>query len=165
MRRLRKFSLLPLFILLSLPSQAATTGQPSAEQAAGVKIVRILEGHKKNEDFDRISEFFSGKENTGGVTILRSQPSLREGYYFTIRLDSETPVTKATIELLIYNTVSETPHRHTFETTLSKGSQLIEIGLTGNDWPFPKTTHPSAWKITLLDAAQTPLATRQSYLW
>jgi hypothetical protein len=149
-------------LLFPAPFFAAT---PAPEQVSGVEIVRLLEGRKSAEDFDRISEFFTGNENTGGVQILRSQPSVRDGYYFTLRLKCENPVTKAVVEALVYNTVSETPVRHVFEISLRKGSQVVEVGLTGADWPFPKRTHPPAWKLTLRDAADKVLAERKSFLW
>jgi len=142
---------------------ALTLGASSA-QAGGVEIVRLLPEYMPAASFKRVSEYFDGKENTRGATILRTQPDSRDGFYFNLRAKTDTAIELAWIELQIITPASTDTRVESFAISLAKGSQLIRFGLTGKDWPGAKA-RPVAWKIRLLAANGAELATEQSFLW
>jgi hypothetical protein len=132
--------------------------------AARVEIVRLLPEYRTAESFMRVSEFFNGKENTRGATIVRSQPASRDGFYFTLRTKSDTAFGNAWIELQIITPTSAEPRTESFAISLPAGSHLTRFGLTGTDWPDAKA-RPVAWKIRLLGPDGAELATEQSFVW
>jgi hypothetical protein len=147
-----------------LASLLALTLGSTAALASDVKIVRLLPEYQSAAAFTRVSEYFTGKENTRGATILRTQPTSRDGFYFTLRTHTEAPVELAWIELQIITPASPEARTDSFAISLPRGSHLIRFGLTGTDWPGPKAL-PVAWKLRLLSAGGAELATDQSYLW
>lgn len=132
--------------------------------AAEVRIVRVFTGWREAAAFKRISEYFTGRENTGGEVVLRTHPAERGGYYFLVRADNTGAPRDARFQLEVITPGATQPHRFTFPATLPTGSQVYQLGLTGPDWPA-KTVSPMAWKLVLLDAEGQPLATETSYLW
>lgn len=132
--------------------------------ASNLKVVRILPEYMPAESFARISEFFDGKENTRGATILRTQTTARDGFYFNLRTETDSPIELAWIVLEIITPASAEPRVESFAVSIPKGSQLIRLGLTGKDWPNPKD-RPAAWKIQVRDVNGAELAYEQSYLW
>ncbi len=142
---------------------ALTLGSTSA-LAAGVKVVRLLPEYMPAESFVRVSEYFNGKENTSGATVVRTQPASREGFYFNLRTKSDTAFPQAWIELQVITPTSAEPRTESFAISLPTGSHLTRFGLTGTDWPDAKA-RPVAWKIRLLGPDGAELATEQSFLW
>jgi hypothetical protein len=135
--------------------------------AADLTTVRIWPGYRTADSFQRMSEFFSGEENTSGQTILRSQPSVRDGFYFLTRLKNTGPANdNVRVELSVITPTSAEPKRITsFATTaVPTGSHVFQIGLTGTDWPDATVT-PVAWQLRLLTADGQELLRDQSFLW
>lgn len=145
-----------LLLALSLCSTSALAG--------GVEVVRLLPQYMPASEFDRVSEYFTNKENTRGATILRTQPASREGFYFNLRAKTDTAIEVAWVELQIITPASTEVRTESFAVSLPKGSHYIQLGLTGKDWPGPKA-RPVAWKLRLLGADGAELATQQSFLW
>ncbi len=152
---------LPMRLLASL--LALTLGSTSA-LAGGVEVVRLLPEYLPAASFVRVSEYFNGKENTRGATIVRTQPASRDGFYFTLRTKSAAAIELAWVELQIIIPTSPEPRTESFAISLPRGSHLIRFGFTGTDWPDPKA-RPVAWKLRLLGADGAELAIQQSYLW
>jgi hypothetical protein len=138
---------------------ALTLGSTSA-LASGVEIVRLLPEYIPV----RVSEYFNGKENTRGATIVRTQPASREGFYFNLRTKTETAIELAWIELQFISPASPEPRTESFAISLPRGSHLTRFGLTGKDWPDAKA-RPVAWKLRLLGKDGAELASEQSFLW
>ena len=148
---------------------------PSAKNktaGSAVTITRVWPDYRAAESFDRISEYFTGDENTGGQIVLRTHPEARAGYYFFTRLKVETPAAAAIADAQVEISVimPDAPVVKTFllraHGVLREGVNLLNPGLTGADWPWTDTkTHPVAWRVRLLDADGAELATTQSYLW
>jgi hypothetical protein len=137
---------------------AATTGQ------SDVRIVRVFTGWRDAASFKRISEYFTGRENTGGEVLIRSQPQERSGYYFLVRTaNSGAPFTGRFAFTVV---LPGKPDAHTFAFTadVPTGQTVFNFGLTGADWPGSTTTS-SAWKLELRDATGTAVAIEKSYLW
>lgn len=148
---------------LLAPLIALTLGSTTV-LAGGVEVVRLLPEYMPAESFMRVSEYFNGKENTRGATIVRTQPASREGFYFNLRTKTDTAIEIAWVELQVISPVANEPRTESFAVSLPRGSHLIRFGLTGSDWPGPKA-RPVAWKLRLLGADGAELASEQSYLW
>jgi hypothetical protein len=137
----------------------------ASARAADMSFVRVWPGYRTAESFERISEYLTGQENTGGETILRSQPGRREGFYFLARLkNAGDAIAGATVELSVITPASATPRTLKFTADLPAGQHVFECGLTGADWPDAKA-HPVAWKIVVRTPGGAELASRQSFLW
>jgi len=155
MRRLLLAALLALAPALPLPASAP---------AGGVRLVRVWPEWHAAESFARLSEYFGGGENTGGRTVLRSQPKERAGYYFLVRTETAAAVVGARIELQVLLPGATEPKSFSFTADLAAGTHVTLAGLTGADWPSEKTT-PAAWHLAVLAADGKVLAEEKSFLW
>ncbi|HXA80378.1 MAG TPA: hypothetical protein VNV14_03835 [Opitutaceae bacterium] len=137
----------------------------ASARAADVAFVRVWPGYRTAESFDRISEYLDGQENTGGQTVLRSQPAQHDGFYFLVRLkNAGDAIAGASVELSVITPASATPRTLTFAADLPAGQHVFQCGLTGADWP-DAAAHPVAWKIVIRAPGGTELASTQSFLW
>lgn len=132
--------------------------------AAEVRVVRVFTGWRDAASFKRISEYFTGRENTGGQIVLRTQPAARGGYYFLVRTDNDGPARDIRFRLEVVTPGATQPRNFEFATHLPAGNAVYQLGLTGADWAA-STISPMAWKLELVDAAGQTLATEKSYLW
>jgi hypothetical protein len=152
----RLVRLLPALLLLALPAAA-----PAAE----LEFVRVTTGWRDAASFQRISEFLHGRENTGGMVILRSQPGERAGLYWLVRLKNRgTPIAGARFELQVITPAAPEPQTFIFSADVPAGSPVYELGLTGADWPDAKV-RPAAWRLRLLAADGRTLIGEKSFLW
>jgi len=135
-----------------------------AASAADVTIIPLSTGWREAASFKRISEYFSGKENTGGQLILRTHPDQRSGYYFLLRINHTGAASNTQAVLQVITPDTATPRIFKFPTSLTDGKTLLNLGLTGADWPDLKI-NPVAWRLELLDAEGKLLAAQNSYLW
>ena len=137
----------------------------SSLAAAPLPVGRVWPEYRTAASFVRIREYFTGEENPGRETILRSQLAARAGYYFLVRLDNpEAPIAGAVFELKVILPTSATPKIFIFKTEIPTRSHAFEVGLTGDDWPSAKT-NPVAWLLTVRGPDGTELAHQQSFLW
>lgn len=143
-----------IFLLLGL-------GVASATELA---ITRVYSGWRDAASFKRISEYFDGKENTGGEPVLRTHPDQRAGYYFLVRVSNSGAPRKVTARLEVITDATAKPVEFSFSPELGTGNTVVRLGLTGPDWPNA-TTNPVAWKLDLTDADGKLLAVEKSYLW
>ncbi len=132
--------------------------------ASEVTIAHIFTGWRDAASFKRISEYFDGKENTGGEIILRTHPDQRAGYYFLIRATNSGSLKSIKASLDVITAANAKPLSYAFSPELKSGDTMFQLGLTGADWPDPKL-NPVAWKLELLDADGHVLVTEKSYLW
>jgi hypothetical protein len=137
----------------------------ASAHAASMSVVRVWPGYRTAESFERISEYLTGRENTGGQTVLRTQPAQHAGFYFLVRLKNPSAaVPGAVFELSVITPTSATPRVLTFATDLPAGERVFDCGLTGADWP-DATAHPVAWKLVIRAPGGAELASTQSFLW
>jgi hypothetical protein len=154
---IRVFVRCALLLFAGLPSVAlAKEGELS--------LVRIHPGWRDAASFKRISEYFDGKENTGGELVLRTHPEQRGGYYFLVRAANPGKPRAVTARLQVITETEAKPREFTFAPALKTGDTVFHLGLTGPDWPEAAAT-PVAWKLDLTDADGKVLATAKSYLW
>jgi hypothetical protein len=160
MRKISTGRFLAALAVLTLSSLA-----PSAGAADGaIHLVRTYTGWRDAASFKRISEYFTGKENTGGEIIVRTHPERRDGYYFLVRAVNEGASVAARIVIRVITPNSAVPRTFTFNTPLPGGTSLVDVGITGEDWPAQKI-NAVAWQLEMLDETGRVLATEKSYLW
>lgn len=146
-------------------SLLAVVGSVTLASATPLTVVRVWPAYHTAASFDRISEYFTGEENPGYQTILRSQPAARAGYYFLVRLDNASAtVPSAVFELRVISPASPEPQVFTFKADVPAGSHAFSLGLTGSDWPGSKAS-AVAWLLTVRSPDGTELLRRQSFLW
>jgi hypothetical protein len=151
--RLSSFGLLLLLFL------------PASVRAAGPEIVRVFTGWRDAASFQRVTEYLDGKENTGGIIVLRTQPGARAGFYWLVRLkNDDAPLAGAKFELQVVTPTSPEAKTFTFPADVPVGSPLYQLGLTGADWPDAKA-RPAAWQLRLLAADGKTLIAKESFLW
>ncbi len=131
---------------------------------AELTVVRVFTGWRTAASFKRISEYFDGRENTGGVTVLRTHPDQRAGYYFLVRTSNPGPAHSVQAHLEVITAATAEPVVHNFSANLKPGETVLDLGLTGPDWPDARTS-PVAWKLELTAPDGRVLATEKSYLW
>jgi hypothetical protein len=130
-----------------------------------VEFVRVWPGWEDADSFRRISEYFTKVENTSGMIVLRTQPAVRSGYYFLVRVKHpQVALSGAQFVLQYIAPNSQEPQKKTFKIDVPQGEQVFDLGLTGGDWPG-QHGHLIAWKLDLLSADGITLATAQSFLW
>ncbi len=144
-----------LFIFTALVASAT---------ASEVTIARVFSGWRDAESFKRISEYFTGKENTGGDNVLRTHPDHRAGFYFLVRATNPGAPASIKISVDVITPTDNKPKTYSFSADLKTGANVLNIGLTANDWPDAKA-NPVAWKIELIAADGHVLTGEKSYLW
>ncbi len=132
--------------------------------AADLRIVRVFTGWRDAGSFKRISEYFTGVENTGGQIVVRTRPGQRAGYYFLVRTENAGPAVdvKAVVEIVLPG--SQRTRSFTFPISLTPGKAVYNLGLTGEDRPDAEAD-VVAWKLTVISGTDETLATEKSYLW
>ena len=140
-------------------------GSAGCLRAAEVEFVRVWPDWREAKSFERISEFFTGRENPGSQVICRTHPDSRAGFYFLTRLNhTGAAATSAKIVLSVIKPDSPKTLAYTFPVTLPTGETVFNLGLTGADWPGLKT-HPVAWKIEVVATDGRVLGAKKSFLW
>ncbi len=158
---------LAMLAACSSPPKSATSNPPGIS-SDGVAITHVDQRFIDDLEFRRISEYFTGNENTSGRIIERSDPQQRAGYYFILSLEFHPRTTlptgtQADLDYIRKNH-AEPLHQHfTFSADTGTWNEIL-LGLTGSAWP-DKDEAVVAWKITLKNAAGNVLADRQSFLW
>ena len=132
--------------------------------AADLRIVRVFSGWREAGSFKRISEYFTGRENTGGEVVLRTRPEQRGGYYFLVRTRNAGAAFEGSLDFQVVLPNSPQPRVFKFRATVPAGDAVFNLGITGTDWPG-RDTDAVAWKLDLRNSAGESLATEKSYLW
>jgi len=133
--------------------------------ASALEIVHVWPGFRTAESFESIGEYFGDPEHRGGRLLLRSQSAERNGFYFLTRLKSPEAIASAEIRLEVILPGSPTPKVHLFSTALPAGASVLQVGVTGADWPDAKV-RPLAWRLQVVErTTRRTLAETQSFLW
>ncbi|MFI5356659.1 MAG: hypothetical protein ACHQ4G_04925 [Opitutales bacterium] len=146
--------LIALLLLLAAPALAQDVG-----------FVRVWPGWRDANSFVHIAEYFGGREDTRGQTMLRTQPADRTGFYFLARTrntGAAQPGAKFVLDIITPD--SPHPKTYTFSTSLPSGEHVFNVGLTGNDWAGAKIK-PVAWRLRLLAGDGRELTEYRSFLW
>lgn len=153
------------FLLLSAVSAAANLPSVASAKEGDPAIVRTITGWRDGASFKRISEYFDGRENTGGATIVRTHPEQRTGYYFLLRVANPGAPLKVQFQLQLIGQGAPAPRTTSFPAEVGSGSGVFHLGLTGPEWQDPKS-QPIAWQLLVIATDDgRVLASEKSYLW
>jgi hypothetical protein len=133
--------------LLSLLLVCACSTGAVLSRAAETEFLRVWPGWRQAEAFDRIGEYFGGREDHGRQVVLRTRATERAGYYFLTRIKSAAAVPEARFELHVIRPHAPEPVLYTF---VAPGGEAV---------------HPVAWKISVRDGTGRVLAEHKSFLW
>lgn len=149
-----------------LPRSVATLLLLSAPAllCGATEIVRVWPAYRDDASFRRISEYLNGQENTGAEIVLRTQDEPRDGYYFVTRVKTDAAAAGANLVLEVVLPGDPAVHTYTFAADLPAGEKVVNLGLTGSDWPGKKI-RPAAWRLTARAADGAVLAEKASFLW
>ena len=156
-----------LLLLLAFGMSACSTTTPRSAALSSVEIKEVKPRYMEAADFVRVREYYSGQEVTGRRMILRSDPDVRDGFYFTLVLDE--PIRKlprgTVIEAEVYTPFGrEAITRSAFLPRERPRTTEIFFGLTGEDWPEAGGM-PAAWRFSVKDPRGRVLGTYESFLW
>ena len=155
-------------IALAVPSdvsaEASAKAEALAKEGADLTITRTFTGWRDAASFKRISEYFSGQENLGVQTMLRTHPEQRTGYYFLVRLANPGAAQKVRFQLQLFEQGASASRTVDFPAELKSGSGVFQLGLTGPEWQDAKS-QPVAWHLQILADDGRVLASEKSYLW
>lgn len=133
--------------------------------AKAIEIENVKLRMIEAEQFIRISEYFTGKENTGKRVILRSDPDHRGGLYFVVRFSESVQSLPENIKLSVEFYLTGSVHLNHFDFDLPsplKNTRRIFVGIT--DPSVDSKRFPIAWKIRVYLTGET-YCERKSYLW
>jgi hypothetical protein len=135
-----------LLITICLPLSGISSRQT-------IEFSRIRPEYRETNTFKRISEYFTGDENTSKRTVFRTQDGVRDGFYFSFRIEVEKGglVPAGTVALLVFTPGTYEPTEYVFDLE-AQSRRWIEviIGLTGTDWKDPEAK-PVAWRLEFRD--------------
>jgi len=138
---------------------------PVVSRGAEVEFVRVWPSWREAKSFERIPEFFTGREYTGSQIIVRSHAETRDGFYFLARVKNPAnAVPGAKFSLQVIAPHDPLPKTYSFPAALPAGTSVFNLGLTGIDWADRKNP-PVAWKLELLREDGQVIATAKSFLW
>ena len=137
--------------------------------SASCFATEIQEAHMQRheaKDFQRLSEFFTGKEYSDNRLILRTTNDERDGVYVDIALDcdaSELPSGSVAILDVVFEN-NRNSQSFTFPITETPmNTSRIMFGITGKEWKEqPKVI---AWKLEIHDSSGNLLCDYKSFLW
>lgn len=157
-----------LVLLTGLLAACGTTSRP--REVTAIEILDILPRQMKTQQFQRIREYRTGSEHTGKRIILRTDPKQRDGFYFTLLLDTKLRrLPQGTVVVgEFYSKASVEKQTHTFTLPADRpDTKAILVGLTGDAWPFTEAEDivPAAWRFQLIGPDEQSFGQKQSYLW
>lgn len=124
---------------------------------------------KSEDDFKRISEYFTDEENPGSNVTVRSDPACRDGLYMILNLEAGAAVPAGSVAELRYFHPKKSGIRicrWTLPEFNAAPHRELRLGLTGADWEKNLSgKRPSAWQLTLVAPDGKLLLRRDSYLW
>lgn len=144
---------------------------PYHEEDAGTSLgIRYASFYWKTEDdFKRISEYFTDKENPGANVTVRSDTESRDGLYMILNLESGVVVPAGSVAELRYFHPRKSGIQHcrwTLPEFNAAPNRELRLGLTGDDWGENLSKkRPPAWQLTVSAPDGTLLLRRDSYLW
>ena len=133
--------------------------------AADVEFLRVWPSWRDADAFDRIAEYFGGRENFGRQVVLRTQQDARAGYYFLVRVKNASALASAKFEVRVIRPDHPEPKIYLFDAAVPAKETVFQFGLTGSDWPGGEEANPVAWKVALLAPGGQVLAEHKSFLW
>lgn len=152
------------------PAAQQPVQSDSPEGAAlGLTLSHPKWEYKDAAFFKRISEYFTGNENTGYRLVLRTDPRHRGGLYFQVLLSHPVGQLPEGAYIQVRFIEPDTLYRITQYFILPQKADNADktqlwIGFTGEEIPKDKTA-PVAWQMRIVDLEGNELAETHSFLW
>jgi hypothetical protein len=119
------------------------------------------------KDLKRIPEYFTGREFSGWKVYCRSNPQVRDGFYFVIKVGGKKQISSMISHWIVDWVTSADPMVKTQKVSIPNlklfGKEVF-VGLTGDHWT-DRSLKPLAWRLRLIDDQGTTLGSSQSFLW
>jgi len=138
------------------------------EAVTSVEISDISPRFIPEATFKRIHEYRTGAEYQGGRVIVRTDPQVRDGFYFVLTLDTKlNQLPQGTvIKGEFYTPDATEPVEYVFNLPAKRPrTKEIFLGLTGEAWTHGSSVKPSAWRFTVTGPDNQQFAQKKSYLW
>jgi len=146
-----------LLLLTACASVSAQSGEPG--------IGRVWTEYRTAASFERIRDYFRQGSAGEDRRVIRTRDGVRDGYYFLLRVENgRVPLPDARIEISVIMPGSVEPRLFAFRTDVPDKAIVLNLGITGEDWPDART-RPLAWRIRLANAGGSTLAESHSFLW
>lgn len=143
---------------------ALTLFAASSLSAATIEVA--YSEYRETGSFQRIQEFFTGREAPGNRTIVRTDREERDGQYFLINLTRSVARSEVhSVEIEFITTERKDTRRFEFaldDATRVRGS-WIYCGVTGSDWEG-RSVRPLAWTARLKDSEGRVLDEWESFV-
>lgn len=135
----------------------------SSDEVPGISYVN--ERRRTAADAARASDVLGAKEDHGADVVFRTDPAVRGGYYYYIKL-ADAPPADARLVLQVVRTENTVAERYEFPARFRPGFPFGEvvIGLTGKQ-AGEANWRPLAWRVSVVDAKGKVLAAKHSFLW
>lgn len=143
--------------------------EPEAATTASVGFRYVFPSVKEARDFERISEYLTGVEYTGGDVVVRTQPNHRGGLYFIVGLEMGGELPEGAVATVEF-AAGDSPEPRKFQLIVPPmtGTGLfreLRLGVTGSDWS-KADPNVMAWRVALRRKSDGGLiVSKQSYLW
>ena len=106
--------------------------------AEGSPLKTVFTRYMEQEDFQYVSEFFTGREVADNRVLLRTAPDERTGLYIVVEMDRRLRDLPegSHLDLEMIRSDSNEVHRHQFALpTEPRRAKVLYVGLTGAAWP------------------------------
>lgn len=159
---------LPLLLLPACRSpenfHPSTTSLPDQ-----TKWITLRTEWREASSFISLSEYFQGEEAATRETVLRSDPSQSDGFYWQVRLTLAEPPTPD-LQFHIDWIEAATPEIQTTffpipaKWVLPRSQEMITLGLTHGRFQ-ENDYRPLAWRLRIVDENGKTLTQKNSFLW
>lgn len=154
-----------VFVLLFAVAGCYAPPNPPAKATGTTTAISYATFERFTEnDFKRISEYFTDRENQGDNLILRTNSKKRAGAYLTIGLENGARVPAGTTIELFYCVPAKSGYfQQTWKTErdfVALPEREILLGVTDHG-----NALPNAWRFVITAPDGTIIAARSSFLW
>lgn len=130
-------------------------------------IAEVIGQRYERADLVRLSEYFTGEENTAGRFFVRAEPAIREGLYLIVQTEDELPFYPAgtTITVEVVTSANTLPLSLGYVVTpAAEETDRLYFGLSGLG-PIKSSSTLLAWRVSLVDPEGTTIDSEESFLW
>src|SRR5688572_13644650 len=97
-------------------------------RSADVEFLRVWPDWRDAESFDRISEYFGGRESTSRNVVLRTDAGVRAGYYFLVRVRTASALNGVKFELKVIRPDTPEPKTYSFPASVPAKETVFQLG-------------------------------------
>ncbi|MGB0259092.1 MAG: hypothetical protein ACPGES_10605 [Coraliomargarita sp.] len=157
-----------IFLLACFSLFVIACSSTPKEAITSVEITDISPRFIPEETFKRIHEYRTGADYQGNRVILRTDPQVRDGFYFVLTFDTKLKKLPqgTSIKGEFFTPDATEPVDYEFKLPAKRtGTKEIFLGLTGDAWTHGSDIKPSAWRFTVTGPDGQEFAKKKSYLW